>query len=339
MGKINIYQIAKEAGVSTTTVSRVINGKDGVGNETRKRILEIIGRTNFEPRISKNKNDKIALILGTDVNPSSVPNFSSPYISKIIEGISSVYFDYDYNIILSSLSKVPKNADKYKVFCYKNNIYASIFVNLLITDTFVKDFSKVVPTICIGSSFDSDNIVTVRSDNEKGSYEAVKYLINMGHKKIAFLVPSLLIQDHIDRKNGYVKALEEHGIAYEPDKYLIKYMDYSQTGKRMLIEDLLSNKNDRPTAFFICDDSEVLKFLSILNGIGISIPEDLSIVGFDDYDYSEHFLPPLTTVRQPIYEMGREAALASLSFKVGDRGEQKILSTKLITRKSVEKNI
>ena len=330
---MNIYKIAQNAGVSVTTVSRVINGKEGVGEETRKKILDIVAQNNFQPRIAKNTFDTIGIFFRSDM-PTPI---SSPYMIKVLDGISNELFNYGYDVMLIPVQKIPKDKDAFKIYCTKRRITGGIFVNLKVDDAYITNYEDVIPIVVVGSQVNSDKIVAVRADNKKGGYEAVKHLIDMGHRNIAFLAPILNVQDHCDRFLGYEQALDQEGISVNRD-FVIEYIKYSETGLQMIIDNLFKSSNERCTAAFVCDDVEVIRISSILERIGLSIPNDVSIVGFDDYEYSEHFSPPLTTVRQPIYEVGQRAAqvLIQLINNEDRKLENSIvLDTRLVVRRSV----
>ncbi|NCU25537.1 LacI family transcriptional regulator [Candidatus Nomurabacteria bacterium] len=301
----NIYEIAKIAGVSTTTVSRVINAKEGVGEDTRRMILNIIEEADFKPRITNNKNNNIGVFLGSDFGTERL---YSPYIMKILDGLGSVFFTYDFNMLVIPTNKIPKDKYGFKVYCHKRNVCASVFTNITINEDFVNEFGDIMPTATIGTTFDSPYIYSVRSNNYKGAYDAIDYMIKSGHKNIVFFIPDLNRQDCLDRVEGFKNAMTDNGLNYDQHRNILQVSSYSQTGIKILLEKIMSTEN-RPTAFFVVNDVEVIRLSSIFCELGYSIPEDVSIIGYDDYDYSEHFLPPLITVRQPVFEMGKRTAL------------------------------
>ncbi len=337
--KKGIYSIAREANVSVTTVSRVLNGRDGVGDETRKKISEIINKTSFVPKISRNEFDNVGLFLGTaSISINYIAEFS-PYVMNIIAGLTSVLYDNNYNILLTPIFKVPKNRDEFNIYCYKRNICAAVFLNLKLTDNFLPDICEVIPIVSIGTKFDNDKLIYVKSNNKLGAKEAVSYLIGMGHKHIAFILPDYLHQDHIERLEGYKEALQENNIEFDKNN-VIEYTKKSDSEMRYVLENLILERDDKVTALFVCDDSEVVRLMSLLDAINVSVPDDVSIVGFDDYEYSEHFLPPLTTVRQPIFDLGRMAAVSLVDTLTGKRkcwSDNILLDTRLVVRKSVKR--
>jgi LacI family transcriptional regulator len=331
---VNIYDIAKIANVSVTTVSRVINNKDGVGAKTRLRIKKIIDENNFNPSIVKNNNDTIAIVIATQqgVNP-----INSGYLYGLLEGICEIAFNNNFGFMVISYKRLP---DDYNDFFMKHNICSAIFVNMPVGDNSLVSQKFKIPVAVIGSDYETDKIACVKSNSFLGSYKAVEYLIKMGHSKISFFVSSLMYEDHVERLNGYKKALEDHNIKANDD-LIIKY-DYENftiTDLELMIDNLFSIESDAPTAIFACDDNEAYKIASILKKKNISIPKDVSLVGFDDYNMSIHYLPPLTTVRQPLSSMGRAATEAIISAMKNDgkiSQNKYYFENSLIIRKSVK---
>lgn len=330
---MNIYTIAKIAGVSTATVSMVINGREGIGEETRKKILQIMKESNFKPRLTNNSSDTVGIFLRFN-QPDPLTN---SYISRILEGICHVSYSYGYNIMIIPIEKIPKDRDEFKLYCMKRRINSAIFMYLTDSDRYVLNYEGLFPIVTISSKFNSDKIISARSKNKEGAYEIVKYLIEMGHRKIAFMVADLSVQDHRERLEGYKQALLESGIEID-DNLIINYVGCSDTDLTIIIDKLFISQDDRPSAIFIFNDDEVIRISSFLEKLGIKICEDVSIVGFDDSTISAHFSPPLTTVRQPLFEMGRNAMqiIADiLSNNVKEAVTDIIMDTKLIIRKSV----
>ena len=327
---MNIYEIAKEANVSTTTVSRVINSKEGVGNETRKKILKIIENHNFQPRLSANRVDNIAFFY-----KSYSRNFISNYVVQLLNGVNYVVQDYGYNLLLVPVDRIPKSIDEFKSYCYKRKISAGVFANLSFNDAYIDLYENILPIVTIGCQSRSKKISYVKSDNVKGAFLATDYLIKSGHKNILFLAADISIPDHYERLIGYEKAFEENGMQSVKEN-IIQYQ--SQTSLQLSLENLLGdNRPNKPTAAFICDDNEVIRCMSLLEKMNYSIPNDFSIVGFDDYEFSVHLSPPLTTVKQPIFEMGETSARMIINMLENKNIEPQgvVLDTSLIIRKSV----
>ncbi len=322
------------AGVSVTTVSRVINDRDGVSAKTRKKIMDIITTSDFKPRISRTMSDTV----GVFIRHNGYNPLNSPYVHKVLDGIYDIIFRYGYNIMILSMDRIARDEDGFRSFCLNHNISAGIFSVITISDSFVMNYENVIPLVTVGIKFNSKKIMSVRANNKSGTYEAVKYLAGLGHKNIAFFVPNLNHQDYQDRHEGYTKAMADLGMVVNPH-FDINFYN-SETDLSLIIDALFDSNYDNPTAAIVCDDQEALKVVRILKAKGLEVPDDLSIIGFDDYDFSQYFTPPLTTVRQPVFELGQEAAKMIVNKLNNNIAEDEFhdltLDTKLITRKTVK---
>lgn len=333
---MSIYKIAKECGVSPATVSRVINGRSDVSSSTREMILSAMEKHNFKPQISKNTNNSICLFVSN--TGENEKNFTSPYISKLINGITYELFGQGYMLSVLPLSHAPNKKSEFNLFCRKHRIAGGIYANLSFDNRSLKVISEELPSVCIGLDTETEWIKTVSSKNYEGAYEAVSYLVKMGHKRIMSLCGKTALPDHKYRLDGYMKALEDNGI--EVDRGLIfEHMLFSATDFRIHITNIMSDPERRPTAIFASDDFEVIRLMSLLDELRIRIPQDISVIGFDDYDFSRFISPPLTTVRQQVFELGISSARIILDILNGTDPrdiENVILDTNLVIRNSVQ---
>lgn len=332
---MNIYEIAKLCNVSVATVSRVINGKEGVGQETRQKILSVISERSFQPKIKRTSKDTIAIF----VSVSRDNPLSNPFVMKVVEGACDIIFEREFNFTIIPLSRVPRSKEDFKRFCMKHQIGAGIFLTLTKSDRYIIDLADIIPIVTIGSNFYTDKITSVRADNRKGACEMTRYLVSQGHRRILYCVADLSFQDHEDRYLGYRDALQEAGIEFDPIWLLeYDYGNYSDSEIGLMLDMTLENEARRPTAIFCCDDQEAFRIAALLSARGLEIPKDISLAGFDDYDHTRHFYPRLTTVRQPLLEEGRIAARLLCDQLASDgpvKTNELVLETRLIIRKSV----
>lgn len=337
---MNIYDIASACGVSVASISRVINGKEGVGEETRKMIQQKLDELGFVPKTTVSSFDTIAVIVAFDEHSNP---FSSSYLYEIIKGLSDVIFESKKTFAIFSALNIPTSKDQFRVFCYKHQIGGVLFLALRRDQKFVDEFASIIPVVALGAPYEQfKNITFIDTDNLEGAYQLTKYIVSMGHRNILFAVPSLdLFEDHYQRFLGYKKALLDSGIPYNT-KLLLEYdyTNYSDSDIGSILTRILSEKGIVPTAIFCCDDQEVYRISKILRALGYSIPDDISIVGFDDYEMSANFDPPLTTVKQPLIEEGQLAG--RLLCDVIDKqsmlkSECYTLPTKTIIRSSVKR--
>jgi DNA-binding LacI/PurR family transcriptional regulator len=298
---MNIHEIAAEAGVSVATVSRVINGKKDVSPSTREKIMGIMQRTEFKPKVAVAPVvDNIGVFISDDKT-----KISNPYTSTVLSGIADIVFNQHLSLTLIPSVKIPREGPEFVNFCRQRRISGGIFLSSTLEDLYIRELGKHVPVVVVGNSLDSEFVGSVRSDNFAGAYDAVKYLANTGHKKILLIMADLHFIDHKDRYEGACKALEDAGLVLNPanitNSYTLNDVDLAYALDFIV-------KNDSPDALFVGGDQEAIRVLRVLQDKGIRIPEDISVVGYDNLPIALSSHPPLTTVNQPIYEIGKEAA-------------------------------
>jgi DNA-binding LacI/PurR family transcriptional regulator len=337
---VNIYDIAQACGVSVASISRVINGKEGVGEETRKMIQQKLDELGFVPKTTVSSFDTIAVIVTFDEQSNP---FNSSYLYEVIKGLSDVIFQRKKTFSIFSMLNIPMQKDTFRVFCYKHQIGGVLFLALRPDQTFADEIASTLPVVALGNPCGTfHNITFVSADNFNGASELTRYMIAMGHHHIIFAGPSLdLFEDHRQRFLGYKKALQDAGIPFNT-RLLIEYdyTNYSDSDIGNILDRVLTDTTLAPTAIFCCDDQEVYRISKILRGLGYALPDRVSIVGFDDYELSAHFDPPLTTVKQPLIEQGRLAGrlLCDAIDKNADLvPESLVLPTRLVVRSSVRR--
>lgn len=326
---MNIHEVAKAAGVSIATVSRVINGKRDVSQETREKVMKIMKQMNYKPKYT---TTSVIDYIGVFVSAGSL---ATPYSSTLLDGISEVVFDQQLSIALMSSSKIPKESTEFVNFCRQRCISGGIFIASTLEETYIKELGRQFPLVVVGNKLDSEYVGSVRSDNFSGAYNAVKYLIACGHKKIMLVMANFNYIDHIERFEGAKKALSEANMELNPfnimnsDKLSDVDLSYSLD---------FSIKNSYPDAIFVGGDYEAIRVLRILKEKGIKVPEDMSIVGYDNIPAAACSNPPLTTVNQPVFKLGSEAAKMLLKMISNKKYKPKnilLQENDLIIRESV----
>lgn len=303
---MNIREIAKEAGVSIATVSRVLNGKSDVSAETREKILTIIKEKEFKPKVSVAPiSDTIGIFLCSNTE------ISNPYSSLVISGISSIIFKHDFNLTLIPSIKISRDGIDFANFCNSRRISGGIFISSSQDDNYIVELSKHVPSVMVGNDFPLQCLGSVRSDNFSGAYDALKYISSLGHKNILLIMADLHFLDHEERFAGAKKAIDETGMKLNEHSIPNSYL-FNNTDLHYRLEFIF--KNERPDAIFVGGDQEAIRVIKVLNDMGLNVPDDVSVMGYDNLDISTHTHPPLTTVNQPIYEIGREAAKLLLNM-------------------------
>jgi LacI family transcriptional regulator, galactose operon repressor len=313
-----ILDIARLAGVSPATVSRVINRRPDVDKQTRERVLRIIAEKGYVPSITAaglagGRNRLIGMLL---------PLFTWPILADLVRGISEILKQTAYELVLYTFDDEDLTRDRRAVI---NHLLATqLTAGLLavfpgqLADQLTELYQQGVPVVTID---DQREHVTpwVRADNVTGAYEAVRHLIRLGHRRIAHIQgPQEYLASH-DRHRGYLQALREAGITLDND--LIRegtFLSPSGYECAQHLFDLPAEK--RPTAIFASADQMAYGVLRAAEERNLSVPGDIALVGFDDDAPSAHVRPPLTTVHQPSFEMGQEGIRLLLALLAASEG-------------------
>jgi len=312
-GKPTIDDIARIAGVSKTTVSRVLNHKPDVDPATRQRILKIVEEQAYVPSITASglaggRSRLIGML---------VPSFTWPNIPDLMRGIAGVIEQTPYELVLYSINETNTAQDRNEVI---NRIFATqltagllaIFPGQQASESITRLHNKGFPVVVIDDQV-AQTAPWVSADNTTGAYLAVRHLIRLGHRRIAHIQgpPEYLVSQ--DRYNGYRQALLEAGVT--PDSELVIQGDFLPLSGRVAANALFALPLEkRPTAIFAATDQMAYGVLAAAEASGLHIPQDVALVGFDDDEPSVHIRPPLTTVRQPSSEMGRRGIELLLSM-------------------------
>lgn len=295
----SIKDIAKKANVSVSTVSRVLNNSKYVRDELRERVLKAVEEYGYKPNlVARGLVNKKTNLIGV-----LIPRLANNFFAEIIEGVENLAHLYGYNILLgTSNNDVQKEVELLSVFV-ERQLDGIIFSVTEFTDEHRKFFEGLpVPTVFIGQEIEHGTYPYVTIDNVKASYEATKYLIKLGHKRIAIIAgPKDDVATGVDRLRGFVKAMEEEGLAVEHGWQIHKY--HTIENGYLAASQVMSHE-EKPTAIFACSDLLALGAINYLTEHGYSVPNDISVMGFDDIDLASIFKPKLTTVKQFPVEIG-----------------------------------
>ncbi|PCK20482.1 catabolite control protein A [Bacillus pumilus] len=302
MNNVTIYDVAREANVSMATVSRVVNGNPNVKPTTRKKVLEAIDRLGYRPNaVARGLASKKTTTVGV-----IIPDISSIFYSELARGIEDIATMYKYNIILSNSDQ---NTDKELHLLNTmlgKQVDGIVFMGGNITDVHVEEFKRSpVPIVLAASVEEQAQTPSVNINYEQAIYDSVQLLVKKGHKRIAFVSGPMSEPINSVRKlAGYKRALEEAGIAF--DDVLVAEGDYSYDSGIEALANLLK-QSDKPTAVIAATDEMALGVIHGAQDRGVSIPEDLEVIGFDNTRLSLMVRPQLTTVVQPTYDIGAVA--------------------------------
>ena len=325
--KISITDVARRAKVSITTVSRVLNKVPTVNKEIAQRVQQVIGELKFKPnptaqRLARGiENTAIGFVM-----PGYPGIFHSFYAVELIRGIGHGCETLRLDLIFHITDGTNPLRSNYA----GGLIFADIIENRTQVETAVREDT---PCLVINHIVKDLEVSYIAVDNVKGGFTAAEYLVNLGHKRIATITGNMQTQAGIDRFEGFGSALAAHGVECPPD-YVYKG-DYSRRSARQAAERFFSLDNP-PTAIFAASDDMALEIISVAMENGIKVPEDISIIGFDDNPAGLFGSVGLTTIKQPLFAMGEEATKVIYEIMIGKQKGvvHKVLSPDLIVRES-----
>lgn len=327
-----ISDVAKAAGVSVATVSRVINGIANVSPETTAKVTKAIQELDYRPNLlgrnfRRTKSERILVLL---------PNISNPFYSEIVKGIEDVANRNGYNIMLCNTDSDIKREKKYIKMLKTRLADGAILMASEISCEELTELAKEVSMVQCCEYKEGIPVSHVSIDNEKAAYKATKHLISLGHRKIAFIGANNQFLSSNLREKGYLRALSDEGIEPNPD-YLC-YGDYSYKSGLRNMKKLL-NLQERPTAVFCVSDVMAIGAIRLAMEENLKIPEDLAVCGFDNIHFSWMFTPSVTTIAQPMYDLGCTAMDALIRIIEGKSSEviHYFLEYELILRESTVK--
>ncbi len=306
--KLTIRDIARLAGVSKSTVSRVLNSQPKVDSETRERILKVMREHDFIPNaaatgLAKGHNRLIGFL---------VPALTWELVADVLQGAAAILEDTQYEIILYSASP-EKDFSQIIDRMLSTNMAVGILALLHMQSPqhLVELHNQGLPVVLINHIATHVELPQVCVDNVEAAYTAVRHLLDLGHRRIGFIQGLPEFQCSYDRYQGYCKALSDASIPL--DATLVLQGDYQCEGGNKCAHAFFSMP-EPPTAIFASNDLTAYGVLEAANERGIHIPRDIALVGFDDIPPSAHMQPALTTVHQPFKEMGRSAAQLLLTM-------------------------
>ncbi len=295
-----IADIAKELGVSKTTVSRALNNKSDILPETRERILETVKKYNYQPNatakaMSSHRNDTIGVFIPHDIDYV----FMNPFYEEIIRGIFKEADSKGYYILLLYCHN-----DNYLDVIYQNRIDGLLVISPGLNHMDILDNIKEtgIPTVLTSRMPGNTNVPHVCVNNYKGAMIAVEHLISLGHEKICFINGPKVLSSSADRLQGYRDAMNNNGLEVK-EEYIRTGANNIDSGT-VIMKQLLEEVE--PTAVFVAGDFMAFGVMNVIQEKGLKIPDDISVVGFDDIAMAKVMNPPLTTINQATHDKGRK---------------------------------
>ena len=333
-----IYEIAKIAGVSPTTVSKVINNYPDVSDKTRARIQKILNEENFLPNaqaqfLSTKRTWTLGIVYFEDLGVG----LNHPFFSAVLEAFKKQADKHGYSLLFGSKNDRLKNDTFLEYFKYRSVDGIAI----ICTDPNDKETLELIESdfpIVVIDMFNK-NTSTVTSDNVEGCNLAINYLYDLGHRKIAHISGASYSDNWPStiRKEGYIKAMDRLNLKIL-DGYIADGVNFDVSGGYRAMKDLLKLK-ERPTAVFASCDKIAIGAINAIKEAGLSIPEDISIIGFDDIELAKYITPKLTTIRQKCDEIGK-TTVDLLVEQINQKAKlkiNKIISVELMERDSCRK--
>lgn len=329
---VTIKDIAKSAGVSTATVSMILNKKDqNISQPTRDKVLKIAKDFNYIP----NSMARSLVTSRTKILGLILPDIVNPFFPEIARGAEDKAREAGYSIIICNTDDNIDQENKYIHMLSEKMVDGIILTHSANRHNEMSGLETCrMPIILIDRDYDSPNILgKVLVDNSKASSDAVNYLVQKGYKKIAYIAGPLDTGTARDRLEGYKKALMGNNIKY--NESLVRSGEYKAKWGYEAAENLLNSGLDFQ-AIFCGNDAIAIGAMKKLREVGISIPGNIAVMGFDDIYIASMVDPELTTIKQPNYSMGYEAVKMMIDSLEGKKIENKnlILETELIVRKS-----
>jgi LacI family transcriptional regulator, repressor for deo operon, udp, cdd, tsx, nupC, and nupG len=326
---VRIADVAKLANVSTATVSRVISNSGTVKKETAEKVMEAVKKLNYQPNVLarqlRRSETKTILVV--------VPDITNTFFSEVLRGIESVAIQIGYQVLLGDARNNAESEASYLTILGQKKADGLILLTARSNQKLLEEISQDYPVVLACEYYEGSRLPTVSIDNVSSARKATEYLISLNHKRIGHISGPLNVVVGRDRCKGFHQAMAQHGLSVDPS--LVQEGEFSfESGFNLMMKFLALE--DFPTAIFAGNDEMAMGAVKAVKSKGFKVPEDFSVVGFDDIKFASIFEPALTTVAQPTFDMGQKAMELLLKIINGEELEknQFILPDKLIVRDS-----
>ena len=316
--------------MSPSTVSRILNGTAKVSADKRLAVEDTIARFNFQPNLMAR-----SLALGQTQTIGVLTQFiESPFYGEALRGVEDVLADTPYSPLFVSGHWNLKTEEARMRLLQARRVDGVIILTGRLSDQQLLEYATRLPIVVTGRRLAAPRLRSVEVDDFEGARRATRHLVELGHTRIAFISGPRDHPDAIERLRGYQQALRDAGIAPAPE--LVAPANFLESGGMLAIDQLLASREDF-TAVFAANDQMAYGARLALYRRNIRVPDDISLVGYDDLPNSTYSMPPLTTVRQPVYDIGRLAAQAMLGLIAGEAAEIAAPPLELVVRESTRR--
>jgi len=328
---LTLEEIARAAGVSRSTVSRVINAEPNVRDAVRQRVWQVVEEMDYHPNAAaRNLASRRAQTLGVVIPQTFNTVFVDPFFPDVLRGVADAANESKHHLMLSMVDR-PMEEDFYRRALRSQMLDGVVIVSALVDDPLIPRLLRDrIPFVTIGRHL-REQVSYVDADNVRGGRMATEHLLHNGRRRVATITGPLNMVPGLDRREGYQAALREAGFTVR--EAWIAEGDFTQSGGFAAMQQLLPRE---PDAVFVASDLMAVGALRALQQAGQRVPDDVALVGFDDAPVATFTDPPLTTVRQPVYELGVMAIkqLLRLLEKEHEEPVRTILPTELVIRAS-----
>ncbi|MHC9533328.1 LacI family DNA-binding transcriptional regulator [Dellaglioa sp. L3N] len=323
----NINDVARQSGYSIKTISRAINDPQHVSEKAKRKIFDVMKKLDYYPNsIAQQLRGKGTKLIGVIVS-----YITNPFFSYLVDAIEKYAANNDYQIIVLQTLDSADHQEKFIEMLKKRQLDGLIIASIEDVNDDIKRFVQQGKIVLCNRYVADKTIPSIHIDEKKATYDAISYLLKKGYKKIVYCTGG--VNDKTDQRfNGYLQALEEYSVPFNKKFHLEDRWSISD-GRELVNDFMMLPTNNRPDAIFANGDELAAGILSQCNMLSIKVPDELAIVGFDDQPMSTVLTPQLTTVRQPIKEMGEHAAAVLIAnLKGSDQPAAIKLKTSLIIR-------
>lgn len=328
-GTVTIQDVAETAGVSVSTVSRVLNNKDDVAPATYEKVQRVIEELGYTSSLAaRSMRSRRTGVIGL-----IVPDVGDPFSILVMKGVNRAITELDYDLIIYTSGSIKKRSAAERERHFVSLLNGSIADGVIIVTPAATTFSTAAPVVTIDPNNECPECLTIIATNHAGALAAMEYLISLGHRRIGFISGRPDLQSANHRLQGYLDALRQTNIPQDPA--LIEIGDFSRETGRICARRLLSLP-EPPTAIFAANDQSAFGAIEAAREMGLRVPDDLSVIGFDNIPEAAYYNPALTTVDQFIEQMGYVATEMLLGLVQGEplENDLHLMPTQLVVRDS-----
>jgi len=300
--EVRIADVARIAGVSTATVSRVLAHPDKVRQKTRDTVLEAVRRCGYTPNsVARNLRKRRTMTVLV-----VVPNLANPVFAQILRGIDDELTQSDYGLVIGNLDNCEEREARYVELALSRQVDGVILMNGRIPESDKRTMREAgLPMVAMCAAIADDKIPNVVVQDREASRAAVAYLVDLGHRRFGYIAGPASNIIAAERLAGFLQGFKEAGLS---ESAFVKWEGRFVFSAGVAAAEAFLTLKDRPTAIYASCDESAIGFIKVVRAAGVRVPEDVSVIGFDGIEFADYVEPTLTTFRQPLHELGRKGA-------------------------------